>query len=491
MNESSACLCTSSANSSTRRGYLVVRDRRFRRTVLAIVVASVVFGISAPSADPHFPPEEYLPDSGEVSTRGGFDVRDGLVILEGDIIIGTEREFQDSAKVNFRGFAHDRALSRWPNGVIPYRFDTPVSAEQRSAALQAIQHYHDRTRISFVESQPGDAHATRLIFRATGGCASYVGRTDFAEQDLFIENCTVGSIIHELGHAIGLYHEHTRRDRDNFITVNWDQVAAGRERNFEILTANAQHVGGYDYGSIMHYGKFFFSRDNQPTIDAPDGVTIGQRDALSLRDIAAINLMYATDLALSVGTSATTLEDTGANPRNGVRLDIAVTNNGVLGAGDLQLVMQASNDADWLTISQGSGWSCSISGALLTCDLPALAAGSNSRFEITMDPGSGSADDLRASLSSRTMDTEATNNAYNGGVARTTAATIAAQNAADAQQDGNSDGDNTSSVAALEGSSNVSSTPNLGAASGISSGGGGSGVLLLALTAAIAGFRRR
>ena len=38
----------------------------------------------------------------------------------------------------------------------------------------------------------------------------------------------VGLVFHEIMHAVGFYHEHNRPDRDNFVTVIWDNIEPGR-----------------------------------------------------------------------------------------------------------------------------------------------------------------------------------------------------------------------------------------------------------------------
>ena len=70
--------------------------------------------------------------------------------------------------------------------------------------------------------------------------------------------------VHELVHALGFVHEHTRPDRDSFVSVNFDNVKAGKEGNFEKRpqgysdffrkdSVNAMNTP-YDVLSLLHYG---------------------------------------------------------------------------------------------------------------------------------------------------------------------------------------------------------------------------------------------
>ena len=135
----------------------------------------------------------------------------------------------------------------------------------------------------------------------TPRCYSFVGRLPsfYQPQGLSLgTNCVFSSVvIHELGHAIGFYHEHTRPDRDNFIDVLYDNVANGFERQFEKLRpGESDTLGlGYDIFSIMHYSRRTFSRDGfSDTIRArdPSIVSFGNSRQLTDLDIAKANRFY-------------------------------------------------------------------------------------------------------------------------------------------------------------------------------------------------------
>ena len=60
--------------------------------------------------------------------------------------------------------------------------------------------------------------------------------------------------MHELIHTLGFWHEHSRPDRDEHITVNWDNIEAeerGEYNKTELSRVNL--IGPYDVCSIMHY----------------------------------------------------------------------------------------------------------------------------------------------------------------------------------------------------------------------------------------------
>ncbi len=88
-------------------------------------------------------------------------------------------------------------------------------------------------------------------------------------------DCTIGTILHEMGHVIGLWHEQSRPDRNTYITVNYNNVIKGSWSNFEVNSDNQQLLSGYDYASVMQYIPFAFSRNGGPVIESiPAGIPL-------------------------------------------------------------------------------------------------------------------------------------------------------------------------------------------------------------------------
>jgi hypothetical protein len=183
----------------------------------------------------------------------------------------------------------------WAGGVIPYAFDGSLSNEGFTAAQQAIDHWNAHTNVRLV---PHSGEPDLVVFQGGGGCSSYVGRIGGAQPITIGEGCLTGQAIHEIGHAAGLWHEQSRADRDQHVVVHSEHIEPGYEGNFATYVQQGQagaDIGGYDVGSIMHYGSFFFSTDGQPTITRIDGSLIDpQRDHLSAGDLEGIASLYGT-----------------------------------------------------------------------------------------------------------------------------------------------------------------------------------------------------
>jgi hypothetical protein len=221
-----------------------------------------------------------------------YAVVDGLAIMEGDIIIGVEGEMIGALGETSEltpHFTFTRELgNRWPGGVVTYVIDPALPQPER--VHQAIQHWNSNTVIQLV---PRTNHQNYIKFVRSGGCSSWLGMKG-GKQDINLgDNCSVGNTIHEIGHALGMYHEQSAPDRDQYVEIRWENIEEQAKHNFEKATWQvAGTIGPYDYGSIMHYGRQAFSKNGQPTIIPKIDVEIGQRRGLSNLDIQGINSLY-------------------------------------------------------------------------------------------------------------------------------------------------------------------------------------------------------
>ncbi|XP_078540496.1 embryonic protein UVS.2-like isoform X2 [Lissotriton helveticus] len=137
------------------------------------------------------------------------------------------------------------------------------------------------------------------------GCWSYTGKTGGGQQVSLSGECLQKGVIqHELNHALGFYHEHTRSDRDKYLTIMTENIAPEDLLNF--YQENTNNLGlPYDYASVMHYGRYTFSnKPGKPSmVPKPDPyVPIGQRIGLSKLDVSKINTLYQCNLCSTLFT---------------------------------------------------------------------------------------------------------------------------------------------------------------------------------------------
>jgi hypothetical protein len=151
----------------------------------------------------------------------------------------------------------------WPSTSIAYEIGASIPAGARRAVIaDAVQKWNAQSPVKLRPSteltSSQRAQAVILTFvdhedpDEEFACASWVGyRPKGGRQEVFLNpECRAGNIMHEIGHALGLHHEHQRSDRGKFITVN-DNVPQDSV-NYSIL--NGRRLSDHDLCSVMHYG---------------------------------------------------------------------------------------------------------------------------------------------------------------------------------------------------------------------------------------------
>jgi Astacin (Peptidase family M12A)/Bacterial tandem repeat domain 1 len=184
----------------------------------------------------------------------------------------------------------------WTNGRVAYTVDAGVPNQQR--VTDAIAHLHQNTGIRFTLRTPANASSwPNWIDIVSNGAAtsssSAVGMQGGRQALRLADAHPWPVLVHEFLHALGVYHEQSRSDRDAFVTLDLDNVPMDKRGNFQKKPGSLDYFT-YDYGSLMHYHRTAFAIDtSKPTIIPKQaGVTIGQRNGMSFGDRQTVAKMY-------------------------------------------------------------------------------------------------------------------------------------------------------------------------------------------------------
>lgn len=273
----------------------MIRSRRRGPLILAVSLAFLLNPATRVCAER---PDEYAPyDDG---------IPAGWELIEGDILVPV---------ISLLGTFETRF---WPGGVVPYEFDTNVTETNQRLMLGAMAEWEAVANISFVPWTRGYSNYIHIQDAAMN--SSVVGmKMGTGDQVMNIYNWNLKFImVHELGHALGFWHEQSRLDRDEYITINWGRIisicgADGDENcgyNFD-KHLDASVYGPYDFDSVVHYSAFSFSScsgaDRQAYPESCRTITvrppwddawqnyIGQRSHLSDLDALTMSFLYPGD----------------------------------------------------------------------------------------------------------------------------------------------------------------------------------------------------
>ncbi|XP_044151340.1 LOW QUALITY PROTEIN: meprin A subunit beta-like [Bufo gargarizans] len=228
-----------------------------------------------------------LPDFKDIPS---INIAAGLNLFEGDIK-------RDSTLRN----AIIGSQYRWPL-IVPYYLEDSLEINAKGVILKAFERYRLKTCIDF---KPWNGEKNYVSVFKDNGCYSYIGMQD-GKQELSIgTGCdTIEIVQHEVLHALGLFHEQSRSDRDDYVTILWENIQSNLEHNFFSYSDTETTFLGvpYDYTSVMHYSSTAFSAAGNPTIQTKKAAfnnLIGKQMDLSANDALKLNRLYNCSSSLT------------------------------------------------------------------------------------------------------------------------------------------------------------------------------------------------
>ena len=274
----------------------------------------------SPAQEEAFPGKtgEVISFEGKNGENYSYQKIDGYNVFEGDMLLSDAQidalKKDDSGRLLAKKVSAAPAVARgrWSNSTMYYKIS---NSAKRTDIEWAINHIKSFTNVDFVEGT-GSGHYVDFV-SVSEGCSSYVGMKGGRQEIKLESNCSKGNIAHEILHALGLYHEQSRTDRNQYITIHTNNILPNKVNNFE--TRFVHNFRPFDFGSIMMYGPYAFTdpeKGGLPTITKKDGsLYTHQRSALSWSDRFALNDMYPGPNKMKIKNGAT---DIGVNIKGDV-----------------------------------------------------------------------------------------------------------------------------------------------------------------------------
>lgn len=193
----------------------------------------------------------------------------------------------DSANPQYRVKYQD-PYWKWPNSEIHYEIDLSLDdyPNLQSEITTAIQRYHEITPIKFIKLGKLEPRSNWVVFMYHPELTdSELGRQGGIQSINISHWARKGNIMHEIMHVLGFHHEHSREDRDHYVTINRDKISDNLLQNYE---KEGYPLGDYDPESIMHYGTDEYMESTRLL-----SRIMGQRVDFSQGDLKAIRYVYS------------------------------------------------------------------------------------------------------------------------------------------------------------------------------------------------------
>lgn len=184
----------------------------------------------------------------------------GYYKFQDDIWI-PKKYVDDSLKVLTRGAA---ILGRtWPDNKVYYTTEG-IPTEYIANIHKAISIIESHSYIDFIPTNSGVGYL-KFNYKNTNSWeaySDYLGMKIFGTKNIVLSTDAIqeiGTIIHEICHAIGMDHEQNRSDRDNYLSIDFNSMP-DKNTQYQYIKytdkrLKGKDIGTFDFESIMLYSS--------------------------------------------------------------------------------------------------------------------------------------------------------------------------------------------------------------------------------------------
>jgi len=170
-------------------------------------------------------------------------------------------------------------ITAWKGGVIPYEIAPEISANNARALKNMFQDISDKTCVRFVAKRSSDSNYVSIkggnkcsapLGMSTGSTGS--GRQSSSFTSGSVSNVVLGQscfttkrVGRRIMNLLGIPHETSRPDRDQFVEINMANLRTGYANNIKQVATSAYLTGvldvPYDLQSITQYSDDDLAKD--------------------------------------------------------------------------------------------------------------------------------------------------------------------------------------------------------------------------------------
>ena len=221
--------------------------------IYPVICTTTFAGTFAPTPEQYATMSQSCEEAGDTFDKDTFGKLKRIRILDTYFYLIGDTYYESALVEAYRA----PVARRWTDGVVRFRFTTDVQPEHRSIWRDAVHQWTEDTCVTFLElgADDNETHPELLTVSysyVSGLSNSSIGAGPSAWMYIQRQHWCTRMIRHEMGHVLGMLHEHQRDDRAGFIDVFEQNCSSRHLPNVKMLcpTVNAS---AYDFESVMHY----------------------------------------------------------------------------------------------------------------------------------------------------------------------------------------------------------------------------------------------